>query len=270
MDERPIGFFDSGVGGVTCIPHIIRMLPKESIIFYGDTARTPYGSKSPETIRQFSLQVGDFLVNNGVKMIVCACNTVSSTALDTLRDAFPYIPVVGCIGPTARQVVRDTTGSDRIGIMATKATVNSRAYVDKILSLNGSLNVHQIACPAIVPLIEEGIINNEIMDLTIRYYLDDFMRENSINTLVLGCTHYPLIADNIARLYPGVRMFSSSEEVATAVRMELESRGMLAEEPGRESTLYASDLSENFVNMISRILGKDSEELNIRFKNLDI
>lgn len=270
MDERPIGFFDSGVGGVTCIPHIIRMLPKESIIFYGDTARTPYGSKSPETIRQFSLQVGDFLVNNGVKMIVCACNTVSSTALDTLRDAFPYIPVVGCIGPTARQVVRDTTGSDRIGIMATKATVNSRAYVDKILSLNGSLNVHQIACPAIVPLIEEGIINNEIMDLTIRYYLDDFMRENSINTLVLGCTHYPLIADNIARLYPGVRMFSSSEEVATAVRMELESRGMLAEEPGRESTFYASDLSENFVNMISRILGKDSEELNIRFKNLDI
>ena len=155
--------------------------------------------------------------------------------------------------------------------MATKATVNSRAYVDKILSLNGSLNVHQIACPAIVPLIEEGIINNEIMDLTfIRELRDGTLRHRDFAFYLDQDAQYLNRYSNIARLYPGVRMFSSSEEVATAVRMELESRGMLAEEPGRESTFYASDLSENFVNMISRILGKDSEELNIRFKNLDI
>ncbi len=270
MDGRPIGFFDSGIGGVTSIPHIMRLLPNESIIFYGDTARTPYGSKSEQTIKQFTLQIGEFLIKNNVKMIVIACNTVSSTALELLRSTYPDIPVIGCISPTAREITKLCDSGSRIGIMATKATVRSGAYEAKIKSYDDSLSIKSVACPAIVPLIEEGIIDNEIMDLTIRHYLDDFISENKIDTLVLGCTHYPLIADNLSRLYPGVRLISSSKEVATAVRMELEKADLLAGEGTPKSTFYASDLSDNFVEMIKLILGKDREELNIKFKNLDI
>ena len=154
--------------------------------------------------------------------------------------------------------------------MATKATVKSGVYEDKIKSLNEELFIKSIACPALVPLIEEGIIDNEIMDLTLKYYLDDFIRENDINTLILGCTHYPLISKNLKRLYPNIKIFSSSKEVATAVKMELEAADMLSQNENAKSIFYASDLSENFVNMIERILGRDSDELNIKFKNLDI
>ncbi|EHO85315.1 glutamate racemase [Eubacterium infirmum F0142] len=270
MDNRPIGFFDSGVGGVTTIPHIMRMLSNESIIFFGDTARTPYGSKSAKTIRQFTLQIGEFLRNNDVKMIVIACNTVSSTALELLRKTYTDIPIVGCITPTAKEVVKICDKDSRIGIMATKATVKSGVYEDKIKSLNKELFIKSIACPALVPLIEEGIIDNEIMDLTLRYYLDDFIKKNDINTLILGCTHYPLISKNLKRLYPDIKIFSSSKEVATAVKMELEAADILSDNENAKSIFYASDLSENFVNMIERILGRDSDELNIKFKNLDI
>ena len=154
--------------------------------------------------------------------------------------------------------------------MATKATVKSGVYEDKIKSLNKELFIKSIACPALVPLIEEGIIDNDIMDLTLRYYLDDFIKENDINTLILGCTHYPLISKNLKRLYPDIKIFSSSKEVATAVKMELEAADILSDNENAKSIFYASDLSENFVNMIERILGQDSDELNIKFKNLDI
>lgn len=270
MDNRPIGFFDSGLGGLTSIPYIMKELPKERIIFYGDTARTPYGSKSPDTIRQFTMQIGDFLVNKGVKMIVIACNTVTATCLDDLRKAYPDIPVIGVISPTARVIANKCNRDDRIGIIATKVTIKSGAYEKKIREKHSGLNLFSKACPAFVPLIEEGIIDNEIMDLTIKYYLDDFVKEHHINRLVLGCTHYPLIADNLRRIYPDIRIISSSKEVATAVHIELEKRDMYAGKREEENVFYASDLSENFVNMIQNILGRQKDELNIRFKNLDI
>ena len=271
MDNRPIGFFDSGIGGLTSIPHLMKQLPNERIIFFGDTARTPYGSKSPQTIRQFTLQIGNFLARNNVKMIVIACNTVSATSLEDLRRAFPRIPVIGVISPTARVVARKCASSDRIGILATKVTIKSGAYEKKIRQKNPGLDLlFSKACPAFVPLIEEGIIDNEIMDLTIKYYLDDFMADNDINTLVLGCTHYPLIKSNLERLYPGVRIINSSKEVATAVHIELDNRDMFAGPNDLENVFYASDLSENFVNMIQLILGKEQDELNIKFKNLDL
>lgn len=270
MDNRPIGFFDSGLGGLTSIPHMMKELPNEKIIFFGDTARTPYGSKSPDTIRQFTLQIGDFLVKNNVKMIVIACNTVTATCLDDLRKAYPEIPVIGVISPTARVVANKCNMGDRIGIIATKVTVKSGAYEKKIEEKHPGLHLFAKACPAFVPLIEEGIIDNDIMDLTIKYYLDDFIKEHDINRLVLGCTHYPLLTENLNRIYPDVRLISSSKEVVTAVHIELEKREMLAEKNDLENVFYASDLSENFVNMIQTILGKDQEELNIKFKNLDI
>ncbi len=270
MDNRPIGFFDSGLGGLTSIPYIMRELPKERIIFYGDTARTPYGSKAPDTIRQFTMQIGDFLVKQGVKMIVIACNTVTATCLEDLRTAYPDIPVIGVISPTARVIANKCNKDDRIGIIATKVTVKSGAYEKKINEKHPGLTLYSKACPAFVPLIEEGIIDNDIMDLTIKYYLDDFVKEHSINRLVLGCTHYPLIEDNLRRIYPDIRLISSSKEVATAVHMELEKQDMYAEEREADNVFYASDLSENFVNMIQNILARQKDELNIQFKNLDI
>lgn len=270
MDNRPIGFFDSGLGGLTSIPYMMKQLPNEKIIFFGDTARTPYGSKSPDTIKQFTMQIGDFLVKKQVKMIVIACNTVSATCLNDLRTAFPQIPIIGVISPTAKVVADQCDSNNRIGIIATKVTVKTNAYEEKIHVKYPGLNLFSKACPAFVPLIEEGIIDNDIMDLTIKYYLDDFVKNNNLDTLVLGCTHYPLISENLKRLYPDINLISSSKEVVTAVKIELEKRDMLAGKNTTENIFYASDLSENFVNMIQTILGKDQEELNIKFKNLDI
>lgn len=270
MDNRPIGFFDSGVGGLTSVLHMMDRLPKERIIFFGDTARTPYGSKSIDTIRQFTIQIGDFLVKQGVKMIVIACNTVSATAIEILRERYRDIPVIGVISPTAKEVAKECTEDDRIGIIATKVTTDSGAYEKKIHKNNPRLKVFSKACPAFVPLIEEGIIENEIMDLTIKYYLDDFIRKNSLNTLVLGCTHYPLIEKNLKRLYHDIKIISSSAEVVTAVDMELSERQMYGEEKLGDDIFYASDLSTNFTEMINLILGDEEENLRIKFKNLDV
>lgn len=270
MDNRPIGFFDSGIGGVTSIPYMMRMLPKEKIIFYGDTARTPYGSKSPDTICEFSLQIADFLVKKNVKMIVIACNTVSSVAIPALSEKYPDIPIVGCVTPTAKEVAKFSKEGAHIGIMATRGTVNAGVYGDKISGLRNDVKIFSVACPAIVPLIEEGIIDNDIMNMTIKYYLDDFIYNNKIDNLVLGCTHYPLIKKNINDLYPGVEIFSSSKEVAKAVEMELNERDMLSEVKTGQDEFYASDLSASFVNLIEKILGQDKEELKIGFEDLDI
>ena len=250
MDNRPIGFFDSGLGGLTSIPYIMKELPKERIIFYGDTARTPYGSKSPDTIRQFTLQIGDFLVKKGVKMIVIACNTVTATCLDDLRRTYPDIPVIGVISPTARVIANKCNHDDRIGIIATKVTIKSGAYEKKINEKHPGLNLFSKACPAFVPLIEEGIIDNEIMDLTIKYYLDDFVKEHHINRLVLGCTHYPLIEEEISKLYPDLHIISSSAEVSKAVELELKKRDGLAEPRKAEHLFFASDISNHFIRLL--------------------
>ena len=270
MDNRPIGFFDSGIGGLTSIPHMIKELPNEKIIFFGDTARTPYGSKSPDTIKQFTMQIGDFLMKQNVKMIVIACNTISATCLDDLRKTYSNIPVIGVISPTARVVAKKCKENENIGVIATKVTVQSGAYENKIKLKNPKLTVFSKACPAFVPLIEEGIINNKIMDLTIQYYLDDFIKLKNIHTLVLGCTHYPLISKNIKKIYPELKIINSSKEVVEAIRIELEKNDAFAEKNDLENTFYASDLSENFVNMIQKILGKEEVNLNIKFKSLDI
>lgn len=203
-------------------------------------------------------------------MIVIACNTVTATCLDDLRKAYSQIPVIGVISPTARVIANKCNNSDHIGIIATKVTVRSGAYERKINEKHPGLKLYSKACPAFVPLIEEGIIDNEIMDLTIKYYLDDFIQEHDINRLVLGCTHYPLLAENLNRIYPEIRLISSSKEVATAVHIELEKNDMYAEKRSGENVFYASDLSENFVNMIQNILGKEKDELNIQFKSLEI
>ena len=268
MDNRPIGFFDSGLGGLTCIPYLVKKLPEEKIIYFGDTARTPYGSKAISTIRKFSMQIAEFLVNHDVKMIVIACNTISATCLNMLQEKFPDVPILGIIQPAAQKVI-NTCGSDNhIGIIGTKATIGSETYSTIIKTFRPVLKVYGKATPAFVPLIEEGIIANDIMEQTIKYYLDDFILDKRIDTLVLGCTHYPLIRDEIERAYPGLKIINPSEEVVGNIQYVLESQDMLAKGSTVKNTFYASDLSENFVNMIDRIF--ENTDVDVKFKNLDM
>ena len=268
MDNRPIGFFDSGLGGLTSIPYLMNELPQERVIYYGDTARTPYGSKAVTTIRRFSKEITDFLVESDVKMIVIACNTISSTCLGELRQRLPDIPIVGIITPAAQEVVNRCTTDSRIGVIGTKVTIASHAYRNFIEELKPELSIYETACPAFVPLIEEGIIDNEIMDMTIRYYMDDFVKKNDLDTVVLGCTHYPLIKDNISRLYPQLQIINPSSVVIGQIDRILTARDMHAEDSDFTNVFYASDLSENFINMIDNIF-KD-EEKKVKFLNFDL
>lgn len=268
MDNRPIGFFDSGLGGLTCISQLMKTLPKERILYFGDTARTPYGSKAPTTIKTFSTQIADFLVQMNVKMIVIACNTVSSTCLDVLQQRYPEIPVVGIIGPAAETVAMTCKKGNSVGIIGTKVTIRSRAYEKFIRKLNPEISIHSIPCPTLVPLIEEGIIEHEIMDLSIQYYLDHFLSYHKVDTLVLGCTHYPLIRANIEKLYPGLTIVNPSKEIVKSVKRVLTEQKLLAEDSSFDNTFYASDLSENFVNMINRIF--ERSEFRIAFKSFDL
>ncbi len=271
MDNRKIGFFDSGIGGLTSIPYLMKGYPDEHVIFFGDTARTPYGSKSAHVIKRFTSEIGEFMHRSNVKMMVAACNTISATSLDILRDKYPDTPVTGVIEPACDVVAAKCGRNDHVGILATRATVSTHAYIDSIKVRRPEMeNIFQTACPAFVPLIEEGIIDNNIMYDTIRYYLDDFVTGNSIDTLVLGCTHYQLIRKQIEEIYPDVRIISSSEEVVKKIGEILSDHDMLAGPNDEENVFYASDLSDNFINMINMLLGSEQEDLNIRFKNLDM
>lgn len=270
MDNRPIGFFDSGLGGLTCIPYLMKALPDEKIIYFGDTARTPYGSKATTTIRNFSLEIADFLVKNNVKMIVIACNTVSATCLEDLQHKFPQIPILGIIDPAAKKVGETCTEDNNIGIIGTKVTIASKAYETCINKYNDKLNIYEVPCPAFVPLIEEGIIENDIMDLTIKYYMDDFVAGNKLDTVILGCTHYPLIKKNIEKLYPELEIINPSSIIVGKIEKVLEEKDMFAENSGFQNVFYASDLSENFINMIDHIFENESEEAKVKFKNFDL
>jgi glutamate racemase len=269
MNNRPIGFFDSGLGGLTCIPYLLRAFPNERIVYFGDTARTPYGSKAPSTIRKFAAEITDFLVGTqDVKMIAIACNTVSAIAAGELRLRYPEVPVIGIISPAAQAASNTCTPENRIGIIGTKATIESGAYEKKLLGLAPGLRVFGQACPALVPLIEEGIIQNPIMDMTIRYYLDQFLKTNQIDTLILGCTHYPLIRKNIDSLYPGLRIIDPSEEMIRAVTDALNDENIRAGESRPDHVFYASDLSENYINMINLIFCEN--EHPVTFINIDL
>lgn len=270
MDNRPIGFFDSGLGGLTCIPHLMRKLPDERIIYFGDTARTPYGSKATSTIKSFSMEIADFLVKCNVKMIVIACNTVSATCVDDLQNKFPMIPVIGIIEPTAREVAVICDDKNNVGIIGTKVTIASHAYKNMVHRYNESLEINESPCPAFVPLIEEGIIDNDIMDLTIKYYMDDFVRDNNLDTIILGCTHYPLIKKNIERLYPDLSIINPSSIVVNRISEVLTKNDMLASNSDFTNVFYASDLSENFINMIDHIFENEDEDKKVKFLNFDL
>lgn len=248
----------------------MKNLPDEKVIYFGDTARTPYGSKATGTIRSFSLEIADFLVKNDVKMIVIACNTVSATCLDVLKEKFPQIPILGIIQPAAEEIALRCPESRNVGIIGTKVTIGSGAYNTSIRKLNEELKIYETACPAFVPLIEEGIIENDIMDLTIKYYMDEFIEKNNIDTIVLGCTHYPWIKKNIEKIYPHMHIINPSSIIVGNIYKILSERDMLAKDSEFENVFYASDLSENFINMIDSIFSGEDEDAKVKFKNFDL
>lgn len=212
-DPRPIGIFDSGVGGLTVARRLAEEFPTESFIFLGDTARLPYGTKSRRTVERYSLANIRFLLSRDVKFLVIACNTASALALSAIEDASP-VPVVGVVEPGAEAASR--LARRRIGVIGTEATVSSDAYGLAIRRRHPSMEVVSRACPLFVPLAEEGWTDNAVAEATAEIYLAPF-RQEAIEALVLGCTHYPLLKETIARALPGVALVDSSDAVCEAI-----------------------------------------------------
>jgi glutamate racemase len=232
-DPRPIGVFDSGIGGLTAVRELFRQLPHEAVVYFGDTARLPYGNKSQETVCRFSLEIASFLVRQNVKCLVVACNTASSHALDTLRARYD-LPIVGVIDPAAKAAVA-VSPRGLVGVVGTLATVGSNAYVHAIQKLAPGANVIARACPLFVPLVEEGWLDHKVTRLVAEEYLAE-LRAANLESLILGCTHYPLLTPLLRDLMgPAVTLIDSGAEAARATAQLLAERGQLAPEPGARS-----------------------------------
>jgi glutamate racemase len=260
----PLGVFDSGIGGLTVARALFERLPRESVIYFGDTARVPYGPKSPDTVRRYSAEILAFLVQRGVKAVVVACNTSTAHALDSLREQAP-VPVIGVIEPGARAAVQATT-SGRIGVIGTAGTVASGAYERAILALKPDARVTAVPCPLFVPLVEEGWFDHPATELIAREYLAP-LAAAGIDTLVLGCTHYPLLKPLLARvLGPGVRLIDSADETASAVVRELAARGLAAPGGGGAAPAHrfvVSDDEPRFRKVGARFLGETLREVEV-------
>ena len=254
MNPAPIGIFDSGIGGLTVARAIYAALPGESTIYFGDTARVPYGPKSPDTVRRYSREIAQWLVGQGVKLIVIACNTSTAHALRELQAESP-VPVIGVIEPGARAAVGASRGGT-IGVIGTAGTIASNAYARAIHQLKPDAKVEQRACPLFVPLVEEGWFEHAAADLIAREYLAP-LDAAGVGALVLGCTHYPLLKPLLQRVMgPGVRLIDSAEQTALETRRVLEERGLLAPESQRPTHRFiASDAPQQFLGLGQRFLG---------------
>jgi glutamate racemase len=252
--QGAIGVFDSGIGGLTVLRELLRTLPGESFVYFGDTARVPYGTKSAETVLQFSRENVRFLLDQGVKFVVVACNTASAEAVPIVKDEVP-VPVTGVIGPGVRAAVKRSKGG-HIGVIGTAGTIRSKAYQDGIRQLAPSAEVTAKACPLFVPLVEEGWIDNEVTEKVADTYLAEF-REAGVDTLVLGCTHYPLLSGVIQRVVgTKVQLVDSAVETAKEVRAQLEAEDLRAGGGQGELAVYLSDIAPNFKEVGERILGR--------------
>lgn len=259
----PVGVFDSGIGGLTVAHEVIRQLPHESVLYFGDTARVPYGPKSPDTVRRYSREIADFLRDQGVKSIVIACNTATAHALTVLRDEFD-MPVIGVVEPGARAAVSVTTGG-RIGVIGTVGTIKSGAYERAIRAINPDVFITARACPLFVPLVEEGWTDHEATRLIAHEYLDPLVAAK-IDTLVLGCTHYPLLKPLLREvLGPDVRLIDSAEETAAETARTLAAADLTASANAEPTYRFvASDDPLQFLQLGQRFLGDTIEGVEIR------
>jgi len=256
--SQPIGIFDSGIGGLTVVGQIHRLLPFENLIYLGDTARVPYGTKSTETVTRFACEDAAFLIKHDVKSIVVACNSASAAALPALEARFA-VPVFGVIVPGAIAAI-EKTASARIGVIGTTATIRSNAYPHAINALNPSAQVCVQPCPLLVPLVEEGWQDREVTITILNEYLAPLLKEK-IDTLVLGCTHYPILKEVIAKIAgSNITLVDSAESCAQYIRRELERLGLLNEQnkDGLVS-LNVTDYVNRFTQLATQFLGQPAE-----------
>lgn len=242
MNNNPIGIFDSGVGGLTVVKEVIKTLPNESLIYVGDTARVPYGTRGKETITEFALEIVRFLLKQNVKMIVVACNTISATCLDVIQENSP-VPVIGVIIPASKEAV-NSTKLKTIGVIGTPATINSEAYKKEISRLRNNVEVVQQACPLLVPLIEEGMINKEATKIIVKDYLEN-LKNTEMDTLILGCTHYPILRETIRDVVgKEINLIDSAKPTALELKELLESKDLRSNQEVGEYTFYVTDAPE--------------------------
>ncbi len=257
----PIGVFDSGLGGLTVAREIMRNLPMEQIVYFGDTARVPYGSKSRQTIRRYSRQIVRFLKTQEIKAIVVACNTATALAMEAIREEAEGIPVIGVVEPGARVACQESR-KGRIGVIATRATIGSNVYSEAIHAIRPEAQVISKACPLLVPLVEEGWLHDKITDEIILRYLDEVL-EYGVDTLILGCTHYPLLRSEIRRLVgDGVRLINPAYETAVGLKRLLEEHHLENGTPRRAGEPYpyrffVSDEAERFAGFANSVLPVD-------------
>ncbi len=262
-DERPIGVFDSGIGGLTVVKALRDLLPNENISYLGDTARVPYGPKSPETVQRYAIELAEMLTKEKAKALVVACNTVSSVALPALTQRFP-VPVIGVIEPGARAALA-ASRNRRIGVIGTRATIRSGAYEKALQAEDPNVHVISRACPLLVPLIEEGLLRDDVTEQIILRYLDPLL-EDEIDTLVLGCTHYPLLTGAIARvLRRQIMIVDSAQNCARAVEQMLDQESLRAAPLNNGKLNVAlTDSADNFLNVARDALQLQFGDIEIR------
>ena len=252
--ERPIGIFDSGLGGLTVFKALRRLLPGENLIYFGDTARVPYGTKSAQAVISFSSEITRFLLAKRIKLLIVACNTASSLALEEIRKISP-VPVMGVIKPGVDAALAALPGGGRVLVTGTTATVNSHAYARALAAAAPGIKVTEKACPLFVPIVEEGWCSKPVAKLVAREYLSPYRRKG-VDAVILGCTHYPLLKGVIAGVMgPKVKIVDSATAAARAARGELESRGLLNFGRRGSSEFVVSDAPERFGRLAGSLLG---------------
>jgi glutamate racemase len=261
--SAPVAVFDSGIGGLTVVSALRRELPGEHIIYLGDTARVPYGGKSRATIERYSEEIARFLVAQGAKMVVVACNTASALALPRLRDMLD-VPVEGVIAPGVEAAL-SATRSGHVAVIGTKATIGSSAYADALRAVRPDIRVTSLACPLLVPLVEEGLFEDKVTDAVLERYLAR-LRTSDVDALVLGCTHYPLLASAIGRAAgPQISLVDSAANCARAVTRHLDASGLRAP-ASSEGTLdiIFTDPPDNFLAVVRGALGLEAGSVQVR------
>lgn len=262
-ERAPIGIFDSGIGGLTVAKAVMEALPGENIIYFGDTARVPYGIKSVDTVRKYGLQITDFLLRRGVKMVLIACNTVASAAEVDIKAKCKDIPVLGVIEAGTTAVGR-LKKNRKIGVIGTLATIGSGAYDKSLNRLDPEILVFSRACPLLVPLAEEGWTHNTIAEQVLHIYLDEVKSQN-LDALILGCTHYPLFKDTIVKVMDGygLSVIDSAEAIAEMAKSMLQTANMINSSHQGSFECFVSDKPQRFQVLAERFLGKKLSRIEV-------
>ncbi|MDH5717320.1 MAG: glutamate racemase [Spirochaetia bacterium] len=258
--EKPVGVFDSGLGGLTVLSAIQEKLPNENLIYFGDTARVPYGSKSKETVIKYSLEILDFLLEKKVKMIVAACNTVSAYAIEEMRKK-SSVPVIGVIEPCVKTVSQKAPENEKIAVIATKSTIKSGAYEKLLKKVRPDVYLFSKAAPLFVPLVEEGFSEKAVTEEIIKEYLDEISKEK-IKHIILGCTHYPLLKKTIKRIYPEFILYDSSIETALFLELKLKENQLQSQNKAAgQIELFVSDVTDSLYDLEKLFFGKTIDRI---------